>query len=416
MSPDSLRASRDSVRRLAVAAQHLSGEVPSKATAETVLSVVRDLPYVQWDPVTVVAPSHILSLWNRIPGFRSADLDRLLWKEKKLFLHWTPIASIVPTEDYPLYNSLMSRYPESLSKSWGAQAARAKSYLVKHSDLRKRVLKELGRGPLQVNQFKDHATTKRSDGEWSFGSDVALMLFHLLMSGKVMVVGHQGNQNLWGLSEEFLPAWVNQDPLPEEEAARESVRRALAALGTGTPREIHYYFIRGRYKNLPATLARLEREGTIRRVTVEGFSPRDERYILSEDVPRLDPTPAHDKAPRLSLLPPFDNLIYSQPRTNLLFGFNYVREQFLPKEKRRFGTYVLPILWGDRLIGRIDPRLDSENGVLRINAVHAESGAPREREVADRLGETVGRLGAFLGACEVAYTAKVPPFWKSSLR
>ncbi|MCI4352343.1 MAG: winged helix DNA-binding domain-containing protein [Thermoplasmata archaeon] len=415
MSRGPLTASLESVRRLAVAKQHLAGKLPARATAKAMLSVVRDLAYVQWDPVTVVAPSHLISFWCRVGDFQPSELDRLLWEEKTLFLHWTPIASIVLTEDYPLYYSLMRRYPESLSRSWANHRTRAKKFLAEHSELRRKMLNELRKGPRQLSQFEDHTRTRRNEGEWSFGSDVSLMLFHLLMSGTVMVVGHQGNQNLWGLSERFLPDWVEKKELPDEDVDRAAAQRAIRALGTATPTEINYHFVRGRYHNLRATLARLLKESTIHRVHVEGFGNRDERYIHDQDVPLLESMGTAAWQPRMSLLPPFDNLIYSQARTKRLFGFDYVREQFLPKEKRRFGTHVLPILWGDQLIGRIDPRLDKGRAELVINAVHAEPDAPGDREVAAKIGETIARFAAFLGASQVTYTSRVPGAWKSSL-
>jgi uncharacterized protein len=416
MSRDPLTTSLQSARRLAVTKQHLAGPLPARATPGTLLSIVRDLAYVQWDPVSTVAPSHILSFWSRLGEFRPSDLRKLLWSEKKLLLHWTPFASLVRTEDYPLFHSLMSRYPESLSSSWGTQRTLAKKFLTEHSGLRRKILTELRKGPRQVGQFEDHARTTRNEGQWYAGSDVALMLFHLLMSGEVMVVGQEGNRNLWGLSEQFLPDWVDLTVPSAEEAEREAAQRAIRALGTATPREITYYFVRGRYQDLPATLGRLQEDSTIHRVNVEGMGRRDERYIHEQDVPLLESMDTAAWQPRMSLLPPFDNMICSQGRTRKLFGFDYVREQFLPKEKRRFGTYVLPILWGENFIGRIDPRLDKARGELVINAVHAEPNAPVDRDVAADIGETIARLGTFLGASRVTYTSHVPELWKSALR
>ena len=411
-----LTASLESVRRLVVTNQHLAGKLPSRFTPESLLSVVRDLGYVQWDPVSIVAPSHLLTLWARLGDFRPSLLERLLWQDKMLFEHWTPMASLVLTEDYPLYLSLMRRYPESLTRSWGNHRERAKKFLREHSDLRRKILHELKKGPRSIGDFEDHQRTKRKEAAFEASSDVSQMLFHLLMSGEVMVVGHQGSQNVWGLADEFLPEWVDRHPLSEEDFEAEAARRALRALGAATPREIVYYFPRGRYANLKSTLARLEEDGAIHRLTVEGLTGKDERYIHHLDVPRLESLASDRFEPRLSLVPPFDNLIYSSARMDRLFGFDYVREQFLPEEKRRYGTYVLPIVWGANLIGRIDPRLDKKSGVLHVNAVHAEPDAPRDRDVAEKIAETVARLARFVGATEVTYTARVPPGWKSELR
>ncbi|MCI4332729.1 MAG: winged helix DNA-binding domain-containing protein [Thermoplasmata archaeon] len=412
MTQSPLPATLESVRRLAVTKQHLQGKLPVKATTGAMLSLVRGLAYVQWDPVEIVAPSHVLSLWSRVGEFQISDLDRLLWTEKKLIEHWTPIASLVLTEDYPLFESLMRRYPGSLSASWGSQRARAAKFLADHVDLRKRILTALRAGPLRLGEFEDHLRTRRDDGEWTPSSDVSQMLFHLQMSGRVMVVGHAGNQNVWGLVDDFLPDWTDRNPLSEEAAAQVAAERAIRALGTATPAEINHYFVRGRYQAIGRTLAQLEAASIIRRVHVEELGVRDERYVHEQDIRLLGSTEGKSWEPRLSLLPPFDNMLYDQARTNRLFGFDYVREQFLPQAKRKFGTYVLPILWGDRLIGRIDPRLDRKSRTLVINAVHAEPGAPAGREVADEIARAIRRLAVFVGATGVSYTSKVPAAWE----
>lgn len=412
MGSESVTTSLQGIRRLAVARQHLAGKLPKRPSAEDIVSTVRDLPFVQWDPVAVVAPSHLISLWNRLGAFRTSDLDRLMWHDKKIFLHWTPIAFLVLTEDYPIYHSLMERYPQSLSSSWGNHIPRAEEFLAKHRGLRKRMLDELEKGPLQPTQFRDYAAKRSADG-WSGGSDVSTMLFHMHMSGQVMVVGREGNQNIWGLSGRFLPSWTPREELSEEEFEREAAQRAIRGLGTAVLREVRYYFPPGRYQNLKPILDRLEEESVIHPTKVAGFGGNEKRYVHDRDVELLESVSTGAWEPRMSLLPPFDNMLRQHAR---VFDFDYVREQFLPKEKRRFGTYVLPILWGERFIGRIDPRLDRKKERLVINSVHAEPGAPSGREVSSKIGETIERLADFVGAKEVTYTARVPAAWSGSLR
>ncbi len=412
LAGETISATLTGIRRLAVAKQHLAGRLPKRPSAEDIVSLIRDLPYVQWDPVTVVAQSHIISLWNRLGAFRVSDLDRLMWHDRKVFLHWTPIAFLVLTEDYPLYYSLMKRYPESLTKSWGNHIPRARQFLAEHRDLRKRMLSELKKGPMQPTQFRDYVRTKRSADGWSSGSDVSNMLFHMHMSGDVMVVGREGNQNIWGLSEEFLPGWAVRKELSEEQFEWEAAQKAIRGLGTAVLREVRYYFPPGRYQNLKSTLARLEEESVIYPVRVEGLGGKDKRYIHDGDVPLLESVSTGAWEPRMSLLPPFDNMLRQRSQ---VFGFDYVREQFLPKEKRRFGTYVLPILWGERFIGRLDPQLDKKEEKLVINSVHAEPGAPGGNEISSRVRETIERLSDFIGAKEVVFSGPVPAAWKSAL-
>jgi len=413
---ETTQISVQAARRLAVTKQHLAGKLPKKPASDDILSVVRDLAFVQWDPIEVVAPSHVLSFWNRLGNFRPSDLNRLLWEERKLLQHWANMAAVVVlTEDYPLYYSMMRRYPDSLSKSWGRQKMEAARFLAEHAPLAKSIQNQLKKGPLLLAQFQEYVRTKRSSDGWSSGSDVRNMLFHLEMSGKVMVVGHQGIQNVWGLPEQFLPSWAERKVLSVAEVERETAQRAIQALGTASPPEINIYYMRGRYQNLKGALDDLCNESKIHRISVDGFQGKDERYVHDSDLKRLEMMEGELWKPRVSLLPPFDNLINGRSRTNTVFGFDYSHEMFLPEKKRKFGYYVLPILWGERLIGRVDPLMDKQGEKLLINSVHAEPGAPEDGEVASKIGEKIGQLAEFLGAKEVVYTARVPAAWKGSL-
>jgi uncharacterized protein YcaQ len=409
---ETISASLEGIRRLAVARQHLAGRPPKAPSKEDILGLVRDLGYVQWDPVPILAPSHVLTIWSRLGDFRLADLDKLLWEDKKLLLHWTPQACIVLAEDFPIHRSLMERYPGSLAKGWRNHIPRAKKYLADRG-LKERVLAELRDGPLTPTQFKCYQAKKSPDG-WSSGSDVSNMLFHLHMRGEVMVVGRQRNQNLYGLTDEFFPDLAKTDGLSEEEYELRAAERALRALGTAKEREIFLYFVRGRYQHLGKALERLAEEGRILPVKVEGLTEKGQRYVHESDVKTLESMETDEWEPRVSFLPPFDNML-SGGRLKSLFGFEYAREQFLPKEKRKFGTYVLPIIWGDRFIGRIDAAIDRRKEALIIHSIHAEPGAPKEKQVASEVGETAGRLAGFLGAKEVQYSARVPGAWKSTL-
>ncbi len=146
-----------------VTKQHLVGETPARSSPDDFVKVARDLAFVQWDPISIVAPSHLISFWSRVGDFEPATLDRLLWEEKKLFLAWTPVASVVPPEDYPLHASCMRRYPDSLSDSWRAQREEARKFLAGHKPLRRAILKQLEDGPLLLPQVEDHVLTGRHD-------------------------------------------------------------------------------------------------------------------------------------------------------------------------------------------------------------------------------------------------------------
>ena len=410
MNKPILTTTLENARHIYLRKQNLVGK-PAKATAETVLSVVRGLCYVQWDPTDAVAPSHIISLWNRLANFKLSDLDRLLWRDKKLFLYWTPAASIVLTEDYPIYSALMRRHAEAVSDSKRPHWARVRKFVNEHKELRKKMLSELKKkGPLQLTQFQDYVRTGRADG-WTSGSDVSNMLDYLAKTGEVMVVGHDGLKNIWGLAEEFLPSSVDRTKLTDEEFEHEAAQRALQALGTASEREIYLYYPRDRYRNLNKTLEDLERNGKIHRVDVEGLGRKGEQYVHDKDLRLLESTDSEQSEPRIRLIAPFDNLLCDLARTRRLFDFEYIHENYLPASKRKFGTFVHPLLWGDKLIGRVDLRMDREKEKLNVVSVHAEAGAPRSREVSSKIAETLEQFGEFIGAKGVIYPALVPTTW-----
>ena len=415
MSKVVLTTTLESARRLYLRKQHLAGK-RSRPTAEAILSIVQDLCYVQWDPTDAVAPSHIVSLWCRLGNFRTSDLERLMWNDKKLFQYWTPVASIVLTEDYPIYRALMRIYDEAVSKSVRNHWTKKRKFLAEHRELRKRMVSELkNRGPLQLTQFQDYVRTGRADG-WTSGSEVSNMLEYLSRTGEIMVVGHYGLQNIWGLAEEFLPSTIDRTRLTDEEFEHEAAQRALQALGTASEREIYLYYPRDRYRNLKKTLDGLEQERKVHRVHVEGLGRKGEQYVHEQDLCLLESIDSEESEPTVRLIAPFDNLLCDLARIERLFGFEYIHENYVPASKRKFGTFVHPLLWGDRLIGRVDLRMDREKEMLNVVSVHAEHGAPSGQEVSSKIAETLEQFGEFIGAKDLVYPARVPTGWHSALR
>jgi uncharacterized protein len=406
----------ENARRLAVAKQHLAGKRPNKPDSDDILGVARDLGCLQLDPISTVAPSHLIVLWSRLGHFDTADLDKLLWRDKKLFEYWAHQASIVLMEDYPLYYSLMRRYPDVLVRPGSVWRQRIEKFLNAHAKLRDHILSELRRkGPLLSRQFEDKTREKRSFG-WSSWGDVSRMMFHLFLKGEVMVVGRQGKQKLYGLSENFLPSWVSKKELSAEEVEYLSAQRSLRALGIANSSEISWHFFRNRYPNLKATIKQLVADEKIIPVDItDGPVGKGERYIHSKDIALLNELDSNRWEPRVSLLSPFDNLFCDRARTKLLFDFDYAIEIYTPPSKRKYGYYVLPILYGDKFIGRLDPFMDRKNGKLIIKSVHAESHAPKDKDTSREIRDSVQQLSEFLGAKEVVYSRKAPKYWQSYL-
>jgi hypothetical protein len=392
-------------RRLFLAKQRLAGPLPTP-TPENLLGLVRDLGCVQIDPISVVERTQRLVLFSRLGHYDLAHLDQLLWQDRALFEYWAHCASIVLTEDYPLYSPMMRGYPWSeRTRMWVRQNQKLKNYILR--EIRKR-------GPLPSRALAEdglHPKDWVSTG-WTSGRNVSRMLDFLWIGGKLMVAGRDGIQKLWDLSERVLPDWTPREKLSEREVTRRAAQRALRALGVATPAHIKFHFTRGRYPELPNALAELVKEKRIREVEIGGWPGK--WHMHADDEPLLDPLRIPDHESRTTLLSPFDNLICDRARTRLMFNFDFTIEIYVPAAKRKWGYYVLPILHGDQLIGRIDPAMNRETGTLTVNAVYAEPDAPRDAGKA--VAGAIRDLAAFLRADEIRYNPRrAPSIWKRAL-
>ncbi len=398
-------------RRLAITAQRLAGPRPAP-NAEGILEVARSLRALQLDPISVVARSHTLVLWSRLGLYDPADLTALLYRDKHLFEYWAHCASLVLTEDYPIHHLQMRGHTDESNPS----TARSRDFMAANHELvdyvRERFRTE---GSLQLNAFEDRAVQSWQSSGWSAGRNVSRVLDNLWQRGEIVVVGRNGIHRLWGLADDHLPHWTPREAWDEAQIVRQAVLHALRALGVARANQITQHFTRGRYPGLAAALADLEAEGQIARVQIaDGKGPwAGVWYTRSADLPLLEALERGDDwAPRTALLSPFDNLICDRKRTQALFDFEFTMEIYVPKEKRRWGYYVLPILHGDRLIGRIDPAVDRKNGLLTINAIHVEPDAPRTPEVGRAVADALADLATFTGARDIAYTDAGPPEWR----
>jgi hypothetical protein len=329
-------------------------------SAKDVLSTVRHLGRLQIDPISTVAPPQYLVLWSRLGPYDRAELDRLLWEQKMLF-EWN--AFIYPIEDLPLIRALM-REP------WGDLKWQrwAKEFMKEEAGLRRYILRELERdGPLPSRELEHHAARLNERTVWwGTRAQMTWMLELLHRRGKIAVAGRQTGQRLWDLAERV---WPKTETVPIPEARRILDEKRFRAQGVK--------FERGRFLAHPEAT-----DGGV--------------------------------APRVTFLSPFDGLVKNRDRAEALWDFFYRLEMYVPKAKREYGYYVLPILRGDRVIGRIEPVFDRKTRVLRIEGVFAEPGA--RAGAGSGIAQATRRLGKWLGAEEISYSRRVPTIWRNALR
>jgi uncharacterized protein len=319
----------EEARRLAVRAQLLDGSTTG------VLDTVRRLGFLQLDPIQTVAPPQHLVLWSRLGPFDRAELERLLWEERAL-VEWN--AYLWPAEHLPLLRARMRRRDRPLD-------LRIIAYLKENASYRRYILRELERrGPLLSREIADHAPSGREAHRWWGERKMGLMLGLLNTRGEVAVVGRRGRQRVWDLAERWYP---ETERIPWRKAKRALEEHRFRALGVK--------LVRGRPVAHPDV--------------VDG--------------------PAGG---RVTFLSPFDQLVHDRARTEALWSFLYRLEMYVPKVKREYGYYVLPILAGDRLVGRIEPVHDRRAGVLRVQGLWWEPGV---RPVP--LEQPLQSLAAFLG-------------------
>jgi uncharacterized protein YcaQ len=359
-------------RRLAVMGAMLAAPAP-----RSIPEVVEGLFGLQMDPVSPVARAEQLVLWSRLGPYDVAELDRLRFETKELFEYW---AFIVPASDYAIHRETMRRSP----RGDAARAVYIRGWLEANKAFERYVLRELRRrGPLRSRDLENRAVVPWKTGGWNDGKSLTMMLERLWFQGKIATVGRDGQERIWELAERVYPVG---DRLPAGEVARRILERKLRVRGVARVGDFNWTFD-GQPPGWERALRSLVRDGTAVPATVDGLA--GEWFAHAELLERRF-------RPRTTLLAPFDKLIANRERTLELFGFDYRLEMYVPEAKRRWGYYVLPVLHGDRLIGRIDPLFDRKTGVLRIKSVHWE-GEPVS------IDAPVRSLARWVGAEEVEW-------------
>ena len=387
--------SQRAARRLVIDAQLLGAERHSP-DRRGILATVERLVWLQLDPTSVVARSHLLVLWSRLGRYDPADVARLIYRDQRLF-EWR--AFLYPTRHLPFYRLAM-RSRSLKYMHWRRRAA----WMRENLPLRRQVLSRLRReGPLATSAFDGRAAVSWHSPGWTNDRNASQMLEFLSAKGHVLVAGRAGQERLWDLTERCVPAAALVASATPTQLIREATIRSLRALGVATSAQIQNMLPAAVRESVAKAIVSLERSGDFvpARVASADGRLKGQWYVRAADAERVAAL-ERSWSGRTTLLSPFDTLIRDRSRANALFGMRYRIEIYVPQAKRQYGYFAMPILHNDSLIGRIDPRVDRERETLVINAVHIEPGVKPDRATGRAVAAVLDDLAQFTGMSRVS--------------
>jgi len=354
------------------------------AEPASVVAVMDRLGSFQFDPLGVAGRNHDLVLHARVAGYRPAWTDELLYEHRVFFETLNKALCILPTTELPWYRVTWDRM----------RSVHERDTITQHRDLVEHVLARIGaEGPLSSLDFEREPAI---DWYWGPTNRVRAVLEALWESGVIGLARREGNRRYYDLVERLYPAGLLARRVPEREQLRHKLLsryRAHGLLGASGQAElwsgVHHRDEAGRRNGAVRGELRGEllSSGELQEVEVEGL--RGSRYVLADDAARMAQAqrevaagePPGGAAPAVSFLAPLDPLCWDRDLLGRLFGFDYVWEVYVPEARRRWGYYVLPLLFGDRLVGRIEPRIDRRTGTVTVLGLWWETAfEPRSTE------------------------------------
>ena len=376
-------------RALALAAQGFDTPRPAnKATQRHVNSLISRLGVIQIDSVNVLVRSQELPLFSRL-GNHDRNAIPKATESQKIFEYWGHEAAHLPVEIHPLFRWKMEAARLGKARHWGLT-----SFYDDNRVFVKRMLKHVEtNGPTTARELSTRTEKRGADKKtWWDWDESKTALEYLFLTGQLMSRGRGTDfARIYDTPERVLPANILDAPAPTEHDARKQLLiRSAIAQGVATASDLADY-----YRQKPAAvkplLAELLEEGELRAVTVEGWAEKAFVHRSAKLPKQLHAT---------ALLSPFDSLVWCRPRNERLFNFHYRIEIYTPKEKRKFGYYVLPFMMNGQMVGRVDLKADRANSKLLVHSVHTEKGFKRST-INDSLNNELRAMALWLGLDKV---------------
>jgi uncharacterized protein YcaQ len=358
------------LRRLVIAAQGYAARSRT-GTAREVEHAIRRLSCVQLDSISAVERSHRIVLSSRVGTYPESAVPRLL-AGGRVFEYWAHEACLLPVEEWPLFVPQMRQG----GRRWYGDVGET------HPHLADEILDEIRvRGPLGSRHFEGAS----EGGMWSW-KPARAMLDRLWNHGDLVIAGRQGFQRLYDLPERVIPKEILEAPVPgEAERLRALASNAVAGRGALTEAGVvEHWRLKGGVARIRPVLEGLVADGVLERLTVADGGPD----VLVPAGAELDlPVPGG-----AVLLSPFDNLLWDRPFARRVLGFDHLIEVYKKEPERRYGYYVLPLLWRDRIVGRADLKSERGEGTLVLKAFHREAGVRASAALDDALDRALDRL------------------------
>ena len=349
-------------RSLALAAQGFDKpRSKSKSSTADAVEVIKKLGVIQIDSVNVLVRSQELPLFARL-GDHDRNAINKATAQSKIFEYWGHEAAILPVEIQPLFRWKMNAARTGKIKHWGLT-----SFYADNKAFVKRILKHVeANGPVTARELSTRTTKKSSWWDWD---EAKTALEYLFLTGQLMSCGRGSDfARIYDITERVLPSKILDTPTPtENEARKQLLVRAAKAQGVATLTDLADYY-RQKTAVIKPLVNELVEQGELREVTVDTWVEKAFVHRSAKPPKKLYAT---------ALLSPFDSLVWCRPRNERLFNFHYRIEIYTPKEKRKFGYYVLPFMMNGELVGRVDLKADRANAKLLVQSVHTEKGIKR---------------------------------------
>lgn len=397
---------KHALRTLALHTQKLNSPNGSEppVSLDSLYETIDQLGAVQIDTLQMVNRAHYLAIWSRHGTYPLSIFDELAFhpQQRRLFEGWYHAACYLPLHEYRYQIPRQRRLRED-GHHWYTKWIEKPG----HRELVETVLARIqAEGGLRVSDFEHDGAPRGSWWDWK---PAKVALEHLYAFGDLMIAERVKFQRVYDLTGRVLPPWVDVTDPTAAERDRFWVERGAKAIGVGLPRNP------GDYTWMKITTSRpivqeLVKNGTLLEIQGETVNGPQTLILHRDNLPLLEQAASGEiRAERTTFLNPWDNFWWAQDRDEVLWDFKHLIELYVPPPKRIYGYYLMPILHKDRLVGRLDPKLERKTGTLRLRALHLEPGIAPDEQLASDVAAAMRDFMKFHGAKDLVIETSNPP-------